>query len=149
MSSRKAIPNFAAMVLDYEYLVYACNRCNSLKRERVVLDPCATPLADHVRVGADGEIAGLTPEGSDLIRFLGLGETEPIETRTRCLRILRLFQTSPGDPEIRALYLDYFGYPDHLPDLGRMRPRDNSREAGLRDTYFRQRAEGRLPETYF
>jgi hypothetical protein len=42
-----------------------------------------------------------------------------------------------------------FVYPDDLPDLDSLRPSENSRPAGLTETYFRQCAEGRLPKTHF
>jgi hypothetical protein len=65
------------------------------------------------------------------------------------LRVLLLFQMRPDDPEVRALYLDYFGFPDDLPDLDALRPESNTRPGGLTDAYFRQRRDGRLAETYF
>jgi hypothetical protein len=145
----KSNPDNIAFICDYEYLVYACNRCNSVKKDRVLLDPCAIPLAEHVRIDEDGTIAWRTPEGRRLVRGLGLDQDEPKIIRQRYLRIRRLYQSHPDDPDIRALYLDCFGYPDNLPNLDKLRPQSNSRLAGLTDAYFRQRAEGRLPETYF
>ena len=50
---------------------------------------------------------------------------------------------------MQALYRNYFGYPDDLPNLDVLRPETNSRREGLKDAYFRQRAEGRLPDVYF
>jgi hypothetical protein len=145
----KGKPEFASLICNYENLVYACNRCNSLKRDEVLLDPCAAALADHVRVADDGSIAGLTPEGKDLVRHLALDDGVAENTRERCLRVLRLYQSHPDDPDIRALYLDYFGYPDDLPNLARLKPKTNSPSAGLAEAFFRLRAEGRLSETYF
>src|SRR5579862_2321903 len=59
----KGNPNNLALICDYENLVYACNRCNSEKRDQTLLDPCVAPLIDHVRVDEGGAIVGLTPEG--------------------------------------------------------------------------------------
>lgn len=146
----KSRREYGMLVCDYENLVYACNRCNSAKRELMVLNPCTATLGEHVRVVVeDGTIVGATNEGNDLIRLLGLNKDSRRKVRLRYLRIKRLYDAQPNDPEIRALYLDCFGYPDDLPDLGELRPSSNSRPGGLSETFFRQRREGRLAETYF
>ena len=145
----KGNPANAAMICDYEYLVYACNRCNSAKVDRLLPDPCATPLAEHLRVADDGSISGLTIEGENMVDLLGLNRMGPRTIRQRSLRVLLLHQTFPDDPAIRDLFLDFFGYPADLPDLETLRPDSNSRPEGLPSAYFRQRTEGRLPETYF
>jgi HNH endonuclease len=145
----KGDPKYHNLICDYENLLYACNRCNSAKRERMLLDPCVVALADHVRLEADGSLRPLTTEGNRLINLLGLNAPGPQTVRRRYLRALSLYQSQPDDPEVRALYLDYFGYPDDLPDLAVLRPESNLRPEGLNETYFRQRAEGRLPEVYF
>jgi hypothetical protein len=144
----KGDPANVARICDYENLVYACNRCNSVKQDRLLLDPCATPLAEHVRIADDGTIAWLTAEGRRLVRSLGLDKNELKSIRQRFLRIRRLYQSHPGDPDIRALYLDYFGFPDDLPNLDKLRPAGNSRPEGLNESYWRQRAENRLPQEY-
>lgn len=145
----KARPEYQDLICDYRNLVYACNRCNSLKRDAIVLDPCETSFSSHIRVSADGQIRGLTPHGCDLVDRLGLDEIGPKSARRECLRVLRLFQKQPADPEVRALYLHYFGFPEDLPDLDVLRPEINARPAGLAEAYFRQRRDGRLAETYF
>lgn len=144
----KANPNNAAFLCDYENLVYACNRCNSVKQNRLLLDPCATALAEHVRVADDGSISGLTLEGKKLVDHLGLDRKQPRMVRQRFLRLMRLYHAQPEDPEVRALYLDYFSYPDDLPDLSTLRPETNTCQAGLAETYFRRRELGQLAETY-
>jgi hypothetical protein len=125
----KGTAEFAHLILNYENLVYACNRCNSWKREAIVLDPCSATLADHIRMDADGTMLGLSQGGTRLIEALGLNDHVPLSTRRRFMRLLRLFQDHPEDAEIRALFVDFFGYPDDLPDLDRLRPRENSRPA--------------------
>jgi len=142
-------PEFANLAYDYENLVYACNRCNRAKRERLLLDPCVNQFAEHLQIADDGSIVGLTLEGQRLINCLGLADAKLQSTRRRLLLILRFHETHPDDPDARALYVDCFGYPDDLPDLDPLRPEKNSRPTGLTETYFRQREEGRLPETYF
>lgn len=142
-------PEYEALVCAYDNLVYACNRCNSWKRDVVLLDPCSERLAEHVRMVADGAMVGLTQDGAKLVYVLGLNDQRSRTVRRRFLRVLRLFQDHPDDPDILALYLDCFGYPDDLPDLEPLNPPANSRPDGLNDSYFRQRAEGRLPADYF
>src|SRR6266404_4650262 len=87
----KGTPEYLALICDYENLVYACNRCNSAKEDRLLLDPCAIPLAEHVRIEDDGTVAWLTPEGKKLVKSLGLNKNEPRIIRQRTLRIRRLF----------------------------------------------------------
>ncbi len=145
----KTNPKNASLLCNYENLVYACNRCNSVKQDWLLLDPCGTALAEHVRVADHGSILAFTAEGAKLVEHLGLNKSPQPMIRQRCLRIVRLFQAQPRNSEVRELYLDYFGYPDDLPDLDALRPASNSRPAGLAEAYFRQRREGRLGETYF
>ncbi len=137
----------AALICHYPNLVYACNRCNSVKQNRILLDPCTAAFGEHVSVNAEGMISGSTIDGDRLIYTLGLNRRTA--TRERYIKILRLSQEFPDHAEVQALYRDYFGYPDDLPDLDSLRPESNSRQDGLAEAYFRQRTEGRLAETYF
>ena len=142
-------PEFASLVCDYKNLVYACNRCNSAKRDQLLLNPCKVWMSRHLSIAEDGAIVGLTTEGRHLVNCLGLATPQSQGIRQRCLRILSLYRANPNDPHVRALYVDYFGYPDDLPNLAALRPTRNTRPTGIVDAYFRQREEGRLPETYF
>jgi hypothetical protein len=72
----KSAPANRARIAAYGNLVYACNRCNSAKRERLLLDPCAAALAEHVRIADDGMIEALTRQGRRLVRLLGLNKGE-------------------------------------------------------------------------
>ncbi len=145
----KGTAEFEGLICDYGNLVYACNRCNSWKRDVILVDPCSAALAIHLRMDADGTMTGLTPDGERLISTLGLNDARPRQVRQRSMRVLRLYQVKPDDPDIRAMYLDFFSYPDEIPDLDSLRPESNSRQDGLAEAYFRQRTEGRLAETYF
>lgn len=145
----KSIPENLPIVLDYRNLVYACNRCNSAKSDQSLLDPCDASFAEHIRVIEDGTIQGLTQKGSHLINLLGLDKSKPCAVRRRALRILRLIRDNPMDVAVRALYLDYFGYPDDLPNLATLRPPTNSRPEGIDESYWRKRDEKRLAETYY
>jgi len=124
----KGDPDNIALICDYQNLVYACNRCNSVKQDRLLQDPCNAPLAEHLRVSDDGSISGLTAEGQKLIDLLGLDRVGPRTIRQRCRRIRLLYQTHPDQPDVCALYVDYFGYPADLPNLDSLRPMENSRQ---------------------
>jgi hypothetical protein len=144
----KSDPAYAALECAYDNLVYACNRCNSVKGKCVLLDPCAAALGQHLRVASDGRMTALTPEGKYLINRLGLDRKQRRKVRNRFLRILRLYQKQPNDPDVREFYFDYFAYPDDLPNLDRLEPETNTRPEGMPECYFRQRQEGRLPADY-
>ena len=94
-------------------------------------------------------MVGFTPEGKRFVRLLGLNRLERRQARRFVFTILRLYEAHPENPEVQSLYRHYFGYPDDLPNLDTLRPQDNLRPDGLNDAYFRQRADGRLPEVYF
>ena len=49
----------------------------------------------------------------------------------------------------RALYRELMGFPDELPDLAVLQPPGgNTRPAGMKNSIFGLRQEGKLPETY-
>ncbi len=62
--------------------------------------------------------------------------------------ILRLKRAFPADGRIERLYAEAFGFPHEMPDLDAKRPEANSRPRGLRNSYFRRRAQGRLAAVY-
>jgi hypothetical protein len=135
---------------DYENLVYACTRCNSIKREKVLfLDPTLVALADHLRVAEDGQIEGLTPEGKKLIALLDLAHTPAVEVREETLLILRAKREQPDNPVIHEIFLRRFRYPTDLPDLTKAKPPGgNSRPDGIEDSHHMRRRRGELPEVY-
>jgi hypothetical protein len=74
LESRSAAP---ARICDYENLVYACCRCNSVKTDALcVLDPCRQAFGLHLEIRADGTIAGLTADGRELIEVCSAGAPE-------------------------------------------------------------------------
>lgn len=145
----KSDPANARSVCDYEILLYACNSCNAQKQDQLILNPCDQSMGEHVRIGEDGSMVGFTPEGKRFVRLLGLNRLERRQARRFVFTILRLYEAHPENSEVQSLYRHYFGYPDDLPNLDTLRPQDNLRPDGLNDAYFRQRADGRLPEVYF
>src|SRR5205823_732872 len=132
----------------YPNLVYACNTCNSAKRERILIDPCEVAFADHLRIDEEGEITGLTVEGWRVINILGLDLRLPTNERKTKLSILALYRRYPDDEQVRALYLDAFGFPEDLPDLSVHSRAENTKPEGVLQSYYRQRETGTLPPTY-
>lgn len=107
--------------LEYDNLIYACTRCNSWKRDNLVLDPCSVALGEHLCVGADGHIEALTPEAHEHVRCLGLDDPVLTEFRRRMLRTLKRLQALP-DEESQAVLQSWLGFPDNLPNLPSLRP---------------------------
>jgi hypothetical protein len=139
---------YAHLVCNYVNLVYACNRCNWKKQNELLLDPCVAGFGDHLAVGEEGTIAGITLEGEDLVQILGLDMSAPTSERRNRLRLRKMYQQDPANEDLRAMFLAEFGYPDDLPNLGSLRPKSNSKPNGVSQSYFRQREAGILPEAY-
>lgn len=135
---------------DYDNLVYACSRCNSIKRDiEILLDPTLVALSDHLRVREDGQIEGLTPEGKKLIDLLDLAYEPAVEVRKETLLLLRIKHEHPDDPIIHALFLKRFQYPTDMPDLTKMKPPGgNSRPDGVTNSHHARQLRGELPEVY-
>jgi hypothetical protein len=139
---------YAHLVCHYLNLVYACNRCNSAKQESLLIDPCEVAFGAHLRIDDEGEITGLTVEGWRVINILGLDLRAATNSRKARLRILSLYRRYPDDEEVRALYLDTFGFPDDLPNLSIHSRAANTKPEGVFQSYHRQREAGILPATY-
>jgi hypothetical protein len=135
---------------DYENLVFACIRCNSFKRTKILfLDPTTIAFSEHFRVKEDGYIEGYSPEARDLIDFLHLNESPAIDVRQEALRILRLKQKHPTELDVHAIYVDKFGYPKDLPDLEAPEPPDgNTRPEGIKESHLARKNRGELLEVY-
>jgi hypothetical protein len=137
------------LTCEYRNLVYACTRCNSAKRECRLLDPTAAAFGNHVRLGDDGVLIGLTPDGNDLIELLHLNRDPALRVRRSFLRILAYFTNRPDDVDVVRIYIDAFGYPDDMPDLRMKRPPGgNGNEGSERSCYFAMRERGELSQTY-
>jgi hypothetical protein len=144
----KGQATYAHLVCHYPNLVYACNRCNTAKSLRILIDPCEVGFAAHLRVDEEGEITGLTVEGRRVIYILGLDLQRPTNERKKMLRILALYRRYPAVEEVRALYLDAFGFPDDLPNLADHSRAANTKPEGVLQSYYHQREARILPETY-
>jgi len=144
----KGNEQYTHLALSYSNLVYACNRCNSAKRDEILLNPCTVAFAEHLRVDPDGEIVGISDEGSLVINILGLDLRDLTEERKNKFRIVNLYERYPADDEVRELYEREFGFPDALPNLNRLEPPFNSKPEGIGQSYFELRAAGALPRIY-
>src|SRR5947209_5171639 len=107
----KGQAEYKHLICHYSNLLYACNRCNSAKGERILIDPCEVAFAEHLRIDEEGEITGLTVEGWRVINILGLDLRLPTNERKAKLKILALYQRYPDDPEVQGLYFGAFGFP--------------------------------------
>ncbi len=129
--------------LDYFNLVYACRRCNSVKLDQSVDDPLAVFSSDSFVVLPDGVIASDQPQTKRLIQQLDLNSPKLKRWRVMWMRIVNLAMKRDA-----KLYHQLAGFPEDLPNLGRLRPRSNSRPDGIEVSWFAKRQRGQLPETY-
>lgn len=128
----------------YDNLLYSCATCNTAKGARNVPDPCRVLLHSVVQVKEDGTITASTAGARRLIRLLGLDEPESTEFRLMWIDIIALAARYAP-----ALHEKLMGFPDDLPDLGRLRPPGgNTRPEGLETAYSWQRERGILPASY-
>ncbi len=134
---------------DFENLVYACCRCNSLKQDsNVPLDPCREAWQEHLEVEIDGSIHPLTAEGVELIAICRLDRPAMTEARRRMIELLTALHSSDR-PEARELYDLYRGYPQNLPALEKLRPpQGNTQPSGIETSYSERRRRGTLPKLF-
>lgn len=138
-----------SLLCEYTNLVYACTRCNSAKRDQPLLDPTAVAMAEHLRLGADGLLIGLTDPGRDLIEYLRLNEGHPLSVRRKFLTLLALHEGQPENALVAGLFNDAFAYPDDMPDLRILRPPGGNAKPGSEDQcHFARRERGELPAVY-
>lgn len=138
-----------ALVSDYDNLVYSCNRCNSARgTQSGVLDPCKSAYSDHMRVRADGFVEGLTKPGKVHIEVLDLNEPDLVEFRVEWMEKVRLLLSPTCNPRWYRLESHRLRYPGKLPDLSSLKPPQNSRPEGVRQSHYARLLAGELPEMY-
>lgn len=130
---------------DYDNLVYACGRCNTLKAAKLGLpDPCETSLKKHLKLLRSGHFVGKTPEGKHLIGYLRLNAAERVNDRS--IRIYA-FDSQERTPE--NILSAHFGYPPDLPDLAKLKPpKGNSRPDGLKTSHYIRQQQKKLGPYY-
>jgi hypothetical protein len=105
-------------------------------------------LGDHLKLEADGTLTGLTNAGNKLIKLLHLNEGKALKTRQKYLRRAQAVTKYAGDAQLDAMYGEDFGFPDDLPDLRTLRPKDNLIKGSEATSYFVLRKNGNLPQVY-
>ena len=129
--------------LDYLNLVYACRRCNSVKRDQSVGDPFRLLHAENVATRPDGSLYTQDRETRRLIRQLDLNSPRLKKWRSMWMRMVTLAEEREAE-----IYYQLVGFPDDLPDLGKLRPPHNHRREGLEECWFARRGRGELPDVY-
>jgi hypothetical protein len=129
--------------LDYANLVYACRRCNAIKRNQTVADPFALLQTPRLSTLPDGSLRTDDRDTQRLIRQLDLNSPKLKSWRVMWMRIVAL--AKDRDPD---LYLQLVRFPEDLPNLSKLRPPLNARKEGLERCWFAQRQRGNLPPSY-
>lgn len=131
------------LTLDYFNLVYACRRCNLVKLDQRVDDPLPLLSTRTVIVFPDGAIASELSDTHRVIRQLDLNSPKLRKWRVMWMRIVDL--TKERD---QMLYRLLVGFPEQLPNLGRLRPLGNSHAGGVEVSWYAKQQRGQLPESY-
>jgi hypothetical protein len=129
--------------LDYANLVYACRRCNAVKRNQTVADPFLLLHANRVETLPDGSLETRDPETQRLLRQLDLNSPRLKSWRVMWMRIVDLAKDRD-----EALFFQLAGFPQDLPDLSKLRPPRNTRKEAVEDCWLARRQRGFLPDAY-
>jgi hypothetical protein len=117
--------------------------------EELPFNPLETPLGNHLSINENGEISASTPQGQEFIDLLNLDVSGRNQLRKDRLRILRLKESLPDNPDVDAVFRRAFGYPADLPDLSGLIPPGGNANTGSENKSFNAlRARGELPEVY-
>ncbi len=129
--------------LNYLNLVYACRRCNAVKRDQTVADPFRLLRSTLATALPDGSLRPRDRDTQRLILQLDLNSPRLKSWRVMWMRIVAL--ASDRDT---SLYFQLVGFPEDLPDLNKLRPPLNIRKEGLEDCWFARRQRGNLLAAY-
>lgn len=139
---------YPTLTNDYNNLLYSCLRCNRAKFANAgVLNPCDTTYSEHLRIERSGIVTGLTPQGNVHIGILRLNEPDRVKRRNMFMEQLD-FLLKHGDAQAQQLIKYLMGYPDDLPDLGKLRPPSNSHPDGIENCAYNLRKVGKLENIY-
>lgn len=131
------------LALDYFNLVYACRRCNLVKLDQRVDDPLPLLSTGTVIVLPDGAIASEQSDTRRLIQQLDLNSPKLRKWRVMWMRIVDLAKERD-----QMLYRQLVGFPEDLPNLGRLRPPRNSHPGGVEVSWYAKQQRGQLPDAY-
>jgi hypothetical protein len=129
---------------EYSNLLYACASCNEAKNAILgVPDPCQVAFHDCLRIMDGGRVEALNADGRKLEQALRLNSERNLRYRSRWMRSLEALGS-----ESPALYQEYMGFPDDLPDLRKKHVPNNTKPEGAANCYFALREHGVLPAMY-
>jgi hypothetical protein len=135
---------FRDQASDYKNLVYACRRCNAVKRDQQVGDPFSVMTWTRIRTMPDGTVRGVDAAASRLILALDLNSPKMLEWRIVWIRIVELARERD-----QGLLKRLISFPTDLPDLRRLRPpAGNGRPAGIAESWIALARRGELPDLY-
>ena len=107
VEAQSVAPN---LITQYYNLMYACNPCNSAKRnQRIGIDPRTDAMARLLSVDAEGIVHALALHAKLMIEVFDLNEPGRISLRLEKLVILRSKKTHPDDDDIDHIIRRTFG----------------------------------------
>ena len=134
---------------DYDNLVYACCRCNSIKQDNLLpVDPCKDGWGKHLQAVQDGTVRGITPLGRQTIEVCRLNRRALVQARSRMRQLLQQLDVRATE-EASSLLREYLSLPTNLPVLSQLHPPGgNARPEGIAASHHELRKRGELQETY-
>jgi len=129
---------------SYSNLLYVCRRCNNLKSDLRIPDPCSIAYGHCLRVNKDGSIESLNDAGRTLVRTLRLDRPKRVEQRRMIIEILIEAEEAGNARRLRQ----WLGFPEDMEDLRRLKPPNNHRLQGIEESFCARRERGELPEFY-
>lgn len=129
--------------LDYFNLIYACSRCNSVKLDELINDPLKILSSNFIVALPDGSLFSESLDAKRIIAQIDLNSPKLRSWRVMWMRIVDL--AHEHDVQI---YQQLTGFPEDLPDLGRLRPPRNSRSEGIAMSWYEKKQRGQLPQCY-
>jgi hypothetical protein len=135
--------------LDYANLVYACNACNSTRRDMPLpIDPCSDAPGRHLEMFTDGTVHALSVLGEQLIELCRLNRPLLLVARRRILSLIAVLRSSNSPEAIQAMR-DLLAFPSDLPNLAALRPPGgNTRPEGIADSFLERQRRGELRDVY-
>lgn len=137
-ASQVSLPELS---LVYENLAYSCRDCNGIKNASNFTQ---IPTDQDLVINEDGTIASTSSLGKIAIGLFYLDGQEITDFRAFIIRSLRNSILCNDVSNIKQL----LGYPKKLPNLGRLRPPQNSKPDGILQSAYERRKRNELPDYY-
>jgi hypothetical protein len=135
----------------YDNLLYVCDSCNEYKSNWVLPDPCRVAFGQHSLFRPDGTVTPLSDFGRMWIDILRLNIPRIVNYRRKWLAMLEEFTQACmelDEPDLTEALAEWFGYPDDIPDLRRLRPTSNSKPGSEHQCYYVWLENGQIPPIY-